>query len=703
MLRFKTLPLTLAFVLFFALPAAAQPFTLNEQFQLPGITNGRVEWGDFDNNGFFDVVLSGEYTNNIDCYSALIPNVHSGIFDIHVGIFDSSYFCAIQSGDVNNDNKIDIAYDGYNVIKSLKITELFINKGNFILHRSDIEILIPMFQCNFNWGDVNNNGYQDILHSGQKQDNDIDYQLYSNDKGVYYGSNIIIQGFLGTRRGDLAFCDMDNNGYIDCTFSGNTPPLLERITKIYKNNGVRFDIFNTVLKDMNITSLDWADYNNDGFLDIVIIGSYVPDGQFLPIRQTSLYTNIEGAYFIENNLTNFISLSEGSVKWGDYDNDGYPDVLMSGWHTMENGINTGITKLYRNNGDETFSEVVTDIKNFVLSTSAWADYDNDDDLDILIAGGVVGAQRYTHLYTNNAEVGNIRPNVINNLETEITDTTVLFSWDEGTDLNQPSAGLNYNLYIHEQGNDSTYLRSPMAFPYKHEFNGKRLIARRGEIQGIRQNGRVSYLMNISLDPCKVYYWSVQSIDASFAGGAFAPEVRIALDTEPPVITCPPSQSVTIPESETGYAVFGTALDAVASDNCSATLRNSVNGNPTLQGISLPAGIHTLTWTATDSTGNSNSCTMQLTVKDFVGIKTLPEVAITVTPNPTSGKLTIDYLLLTIENVDVTDMAGKKLLNNQYTINNNQCQLDISALPDGMYFLHIRTEAGAAVHKVVLQR
>ncbi len=71
--------------------------------------------------------------------------------------------------------------------------------------------------------------------------------------------------------------------------------------------------------------------------------------------------------------------------------------------------------------------------------------------------------------------------------------------------------------------------------------------------------------------------------------------------------------------------------------------------------------------------------------------------------PTWGKLTIDYLLLTIENVYVTDMAGKILLNNQYTINNNQYQIDLSILPDGLYFLHINTAQGIQRHKIILAR
>jgi len=79
--------------------------------------------------------------------------------------------------------------------------------------------------------------------------------------------------------------------------------------------------------------------------------------------------------------------------------------------------------------------------------------------------------------------------------------------------------------------------------------------------------------------------------------------------------------------------------------------------------------------------------------------------ISVYPNPTSGFITItspqppskgEYALT------LTDVSGKELQHFQIFKLSNY-QIDLSKLPDGMYFLHIRTDAGAAVRKVVLQR
>jgi hypothetical protein len=73
----------------------------------------------------------------------------------------------------------------------------------------------------------------------------------------------------------------------------------------------------------------------------------------------------------------------GSVAWGDYDDDGDLDILLTG--------NTGIrpyrfSRVYQNTGSG-FSEVYTDTLPGVWNSSvAWGDYDNDGDLDILLTG-----------------------------------------------------------------------------------------------------------------------------------------------------------------------------------------------------------------------------------------------------------------------------------------------------------------------------
>ena len=81
------------------------------------------------------------------------------------------------------------------------------------------------------------------------------------------------------------------------------------------------------------------------------------------------------------------------VAWGDYDNDGDPDLFLVNFAgSIQSDIvalqqPVGRHGLYRNNGDGTFTDVTTDAGFSVASFgmgATWADYDNDDDLDLYL-------------------------------------------------------------------------------------------------------------------------------------------------------------------------------------------------------------------------------------------------------------------------------------------------------------------------------
>ncbi len=79
------------------------------------------------------------------------------------------------------------------------------------------------------------------------------------------------------------------------------------------------------------------------------------------------------------------ALSGSSVAWGDYDNDGDLDILLTG-----NGAGAIISRVYRND-DGTFTDIEAGLPGVASSSVAWGDYDNDGDLDILLTG--VGISR----------------------------------------------------------------------------------------------------------------------------------------------------------------------------------------------------------------------------------------------------------------------------------------------------------------------
>ncbi len=225
--------------------------------------------------------------------------------------------------------------------------------------------------------DYNNDGLMDIVLAAAYGG----CSLYRNngdgtftDVSVGCGLDQCINAFSVTAG------DYDNDGFVDLYvtrlgfYSGDGT--------LYHNNGD--GTFTDVTAQAGVQhwgptfTSAWVDYDCDGYLDLFITNNI--SGIFGPRVPNRLFHNNGNGTFTEVTETaglHTVFPTIGSA-WGDYDNDGYPDLFAS------SGL--GRPQLFHNNHDGTFTDVgkKAGFTDFVVgSVSFWCDYDNDGWLDLV--------------------------------------------------------------------------------------------------------------------------------------------------------------------------------------------------------------------------------------------------------------------------------------------------------------------------------
>ncbi len=221
-----------------------------------------------------------------------------------------------------------------------------------------------------------------------------------------------------------AFADLDNDSDLDLLISGSEAGA-NFSTRIYVNNGAGvYSSTASILPGINEGNIDLADVNKDGRVDILLVASVSLNEE----KRIHIYLN-KGNFIFEELSHNLPALIRGVGKFGDFDNDGDPDLLLAGsdisnqYHDIyrnDNGMFTPLEKqfplyhepsvscsdydvdgdldyvysgngtvpvtLFRNDGNENFTQIAIDQVTVFESNSTWGDYNSDGLPDLIIVG-----------------------------------------------------------------------------------------------------------------------------------------------------------------------------------------------------------------------------------------------------------------------------------------------------------------------------
>jgi hypothetical protein len=392
---------------------------------LPETMGSGVCFLDYDNDGWQDIL----FVNSMDwpehkngkSFPALYHNNHDGTFsDVTraAGLATEIYGMGCAIGDYDNDDYPDI------YMTAVGSNHLFHNLGNgkFSDVTTKAGISDPGFSTSAVWFDYDNDGKLDLFVSHY-----VDWSVAKDQYCSLDGKNksyCTPQAYKGqsstlfhnkgngtfenvTKRAGLydptskslgiALVDYDNDGWLDLFVANDTEP-----NKLYRNNhdGTFADV--AVLSGVALSEtgraragmgVDAGDYDGSGQQSL-IIGNFTNESM-------SLYRNDgSGLYTDEAASSGIGQMSVQSLTFGcfffDYDLDGLLDIFAANGHVSDDisAVQPSVKyaqrpSLFRNKGNRKFEEVSEKMgralqAELVGRGAAYADFDNDGDLDLVI-------------------------------------------------------------------------------------------------------------------------------------------------------------------------------------------------------------------------------------------------------------------------------------------------------------------------------
>jgi tetratricopeptide (TPR) repeat protein len=324
------------------------------------------------------------------------PTVEFEDIAAKVGLDKTSAGRGLAIFDYNNDGLLDVvisaAHGGINLFRNN-------GDGTFtdVSVESGLDVCLTSFAIAV--GDYNNDGYPDLFVTRLGFFSGLGQLFRNNGDGTF--TDVTQEAGLGIwgPAFTAAWVDYDCDGRLDLFVANNLGGLFDRKTpnRLFHNNGD--GTFTDVTEQARLSTFwptigaAWGDYNNDGYPDLFLSNS---------LGHSQLYRNNGDGTFTD--VSQEAGVTEycigGASFWCDYNNDGLLDIVQWCWSDHEDVIHTmrygegppdgQPHRIYQNNGDGTFTLRNRDIGLtgcFGSMSGNAGDFNNDGYLDLVLGNG----------------------------------------------------------------------------------------------------------------------------------------------------------------------------------------------------------------------------------------------------------------------------------------------------------------------------
>lgn len=212
----------------------------------------------------------------------------------------------------------------------------------------------------------------------------------------------------------VAACDTAPSDASTDSVESTTAALSENYAAV--GQAIQFQASSLALPAMWYSSPSLGDFDNDGDLDLVVIGSEESGGYPSTSLPGIAVLRNDGSTFSEQTIhpqgDPLIEAYRGSAQWGDYDGDGRADLFIGGGRSIFGGP---ISVIYHNDGvfqgGLKFTVAYVDAGFGLEGDGTWGDFDHDGDLDLAYCGASAGGAAQTTVLRNDAGAFTVLPNV----------------------------------------------------------------------------------------------------------------------------------------------------------------------------------------------------------------------------------------------------------------------------------------------------